>query len=831
MLCLLAKQTSLAQKITIPNTPFSIKGSILDAVTDEPLSFASIYFPGTSIGTKADIDGNFELNTPSRPHDTIIISVIGYSTKKIIIDSHTEIPYSKITLERAMRTMNDFVIKIDKDPGLKLIKKVILAKNNNNYDKAQNYKYEVYNKIELDINKIPPKLFKSSLLLKNFDFIQQYIDSTSEEKPFLPLFLTETLSDYYYQSKPKKSKEIIKASKISGYKNQSVSQMLGSMYQNINIYDNQIPIFDINFISPIATNAPNYYKYQITDTQVFNNKRCFQVIFSQKRSGEHTFLGDVWIHEDDFAIQKVNLLVTKEQNINWVNKISMVQEFTCLNDSLWFLTKDKFYVEFLAPQGEKFAGFLGRKTTSYKKIIVNNEEVSQYINDKKNKSDTYVLDDALDQKENYWNHVRHDSLSNNEKAIYKLVDTIQSLPVYKKYYNLMYLLGTGIKEVGPLEIGSLYNSFSINPIEGNRFRLTLGTTPKLFKNIYVQGYIAYGRLDNRWKYGGKMLYLLNRDPRTFLFAEVKRDIDNSVSEYDEAGSIDNIFNALGRRRGIRWKLGFVEKQRIEVAHSTYSGFRFLLSGERRVFTPYEPLPWQTIFINELGQSQRSATQNELGLEIRYCYKEKFVEGNYFRTSLGSPYPLLKLYVGKGFKGFIDGEYNYTRLRFSLSDHQPLAQSGRLYYNLFAGRTWGILPYPFLEIHPGNEFYYYNAYTFNMMQRYEYISDKYLGLFLEHSLGTFFLKYIPYIRDSRIRTFWNAKALYGGLSSENQYLNMNKSYPFQSVSQSPYIEVGTGLENIFRVLRIDLVYRALHNKRIMDTPLNRMGLFGSIKVEF
>ena len=231
-----------------------------------------------------------------------------------------------------------------------------------------------------------------------------------------------------------KIKEFIKGSRISGYKNQSVSQMLGSMYQNINVYDNTIPIFNVAFISPIASDAPLFYRYQLTDTQSFNGRTCFHVAFTPKRSGEHTFNGDMWVHDTDYALQKINMIVGKEQHINWVNKVTLMQEFTCFEDTLWFLTKDKFYVDFLPPHGDKIAGFLGRKTTTYKHIVVNNTHISDVVNDKKNKDDLEIGKDALNRNEDYWNQVRHDSLSKNEKSIYKMIDTIQGLPIYKKYF-------------------------------------------------------------------------------------------------------------------------------------------------------------------------------------------------------------------------------------------------------------------------------------------------------------------------------------------------------------------------------------------------------------
>ena len=280
-----------------------------------------------------------------------------------------------------------------------------------------------------------------------------------------------------------------------------------------------------------------------------------------------------------------------------------------------------------------------------------------------------------------------------------------------------------------------------------------------------------------------------------------------------------------------WKLAFVDKMRLEYALCNHDGFRFLLSAEKKRYTPYAPLPSTSIFVDRNGQASNSVNSSELGLEVRYCYKEQFVEGNYYRTSLGSEYPLVKAYIAQGFKNILQGDYHYTRARLTIGDYQPIGRLGAIEYTVFGGKTWGTLPYNLLEIMPGNEFYYGNRYAFNMMQRYEYLSDLYVGAFFEHSLGAFIFKYIPYVRDTRIRTFWNVKTVYGRLSPENETLNLNAGYPFQNLARAPYVEVGTGVENIFRFLRIDAVYRALPTAVRQDSPIKRFGLFAGAKFDF
>lgn len=829
---LINNKDSFLKLNTIVQKNIIIEGLIKDFTTAEPLSFATISFLNSNKGVRADIDGKFKLTSNEINTDTIVFSLIGYGKKYLKIDTSKPSQLLTIEMERSSIQIKNFVFKYDKNPALTLVKKVIKNKPLNNYDKASNYRYEVYNKLEIDINKIPKKAFKQSPLLKKFDFVQQFIDSTSEEKPFLPLFLTETISDYYYQSKPKKMKEFIKGSRISGYKNESVSKMLGSMYQNINVYENAISIFDIDFISPIANDAPLFYKYEIVDTQIINNKTCFHVAFMPKRNGEHTFNGDFWIHDTDFAIQKINMIVTKEQNINWVNKVTMLQEFTNFEDTLWFLTKDKFYIDFLPPHGDKIAGFLGRKTTTYKNIFVNDPQNEIIINDKENRDNTQIHKDALNRNEDYWNIVRHDSLTKNEKTIYHMIDTIQNLPIYKKYYNSIYLLTTGIKEFGPIELGSFYSLYSKNIIEGARLKFQIGTTPKLFKNVYLRSYIAYGFRDERIKYYGSALWILKRKPRMYIFAEIKHDLENNTNQYDETRSLDNIFSTIGRKKNVPWKLAFVDKQRFEFYNSYFNGFSHQLSFERKAFTPYSPLPSNNIFIEANNENTNTVNTTEIGLELRFAHKEEFVEGNYYRTSLGTKYPVIKFYTGLGIKNFLGGNYNYQKIRFALTDYQSLKHFGSLYYNFFAGKTFGTLPYSLLEVHPGNEFYYYNTHAFNMMYRYEYISDKYAGLILEHNMGSLFFKYIPIVEKMKIRCFWNAKGVYGGLKNENQILNLNKGYSFQTLSKSPYLEIGTGLENILKVLRVDFVWRVLpYRTPTNDAQIRRFGIFGSMKFAF
>src|SRR5439155_20391728 len=129
---------------------------------------------------------------------------------------------------------------------------------------------------------------------------------------------------------------------------------------------------------------------------------------------------------------------------------------------------------------------------------------------------------------------------------------------------------------------------------------------------------------------------------------------------------------------------------------------------------------------------------------------KFVDGNFFRASLGSPYPIGEINVAKGFSGLAGSSYDYVKLSGSISDFQKIPPYGSFFWYVYAGKTFGTVPYTMLDIAPGNELYYYNRYAFNMMNKYEFISDRYMGINVEHNIGNGIFRLFPKLR---FRQLW------------------------------------------------------------------------------
>ena len=810
-----------------------IRGFIKDVQSDERIPFASVRFIKKASGRLSDSAGTFRFQFAEWPNDTLEATYVGYKDYKIYIGD--------LILQKGIGDTLDVVVAMDRgkyaeevivkrkiDRGLLLWRRIVRRKKFNDRFRFENLSYELYNKLELDVNGLKFNKLKEFGLVKPFkSIIEQNVD-TSEGPPFLPVYLTETISDYYWQKNPRLTKEIIKGSKTMGIDNESVSKLLGGTDQNVNVYNNFVPVFDKQFISPISDNGDAYYRYKIVDTQLVNSQRLFHLIFYPKRKGENTFQGDCWVHDTTFAIQKMNLYLSKEANINFVEKLSLIQEYTMMPDTTWVIVKDKFVVD-VSPIGKNAAGAIGRKTTTYRNIVYNDSSVTNELKKNKIREEIILAEGAKDKVDEFWTASRHEGLSKTEQSVYNMIDTLQKMPIFKKYTNTIYTLTTGYKNIGNFEIGPWFNWITYNSLEGYRLRFDLGTNSSFSKKIYLHGYLAYGFGDQRFKYKLNGLYLFNKSPRTHLAVSYVKDIDYGQNYYDEI-SQDNIFALAVRKSGVPIKFLMVDEKKAEFMHEWANGFSITIGSAHKTFNPLANLPDKSIFEN--GNGDQPLSTSETSLRIKYAYLEKFLNGNFYRISLGSQYPIIEAKYTQGVSGFFKSNYNYSKISGGVSDYIKIAPFGSIYYNVFGGKTYGKLPYMLLDIAPGNEIYYYNKYAFNLMNRFEFLHDQYAGIIFEHNIGNGIFRFIPLVKKLKLRQFYSARTLWGSLSETNRQYNMpsGSGYRFESLNGRTYLEAGTGVDNIFKFFRVDFIWR------LAPTPLpkeqvKRFGIFGSFRLVF
>ncbi|MGV3656890.1 MAG: DUF5686 family protein [Chitinophagaceae bacterium] len=816
IVCTIVAQQAVAQPL--------IKGIIKDGHSGEPVPFASARWLLAGQGALADSSGTFYLSAP-KVWDTLEVTSVGFEDFKIAMNGGAiTVDTFPVFIKMVPGKFNVGVVVRGKgNRGLIFWKKIVANKHQHDRFRYDNFSYELYNKLELDLKNVDRDKMEKTKLFKDFDFILDYIDS-AEGATFLPAYLTEAVSHYYYQKSPLKRREVFKGVKTLGVKNESISKFLGGMDQVVNIYNNYIPVFDKQFVSPISDNGDAYYNYKVADTQYVAGRRLIHFLFTPKRKGENTFEGDCWVHDSTYAIQKMNLRLGRDAGVNFVNQLSLVQEYALINDSTWFLSKDKFVVD-LTPLGKANLSFIGRKTTTYRQVLVNDESIEKELAKNRKVEETVLPDSSIKQDEAYWSTARHEDLEGREQGIYQMIDTLMKSPYYQRYSDAVYFLTVGYKNIGNYEIGPWFNWISANSYEGLRLRFDLGTNTDFSKKVYLHGYLAYGFGDRDWKYKLDGTYLFRKSPRMHLHAAISRDIDFGQSYYD-AISQDNIFALAIRKSGVPMKFLMVDEKKVELLHEWHNGFSARFTASNKAYEPLQNLPPAHLFTNGKGNIATS----EIGVRLRYAFAEKFLESTFNRISLGSQYPIVDVRYVKGLSDVFKSGYDYHKLSASVSDYLKVAPFGTIYYNLFGGQTFGTLPYMLLDIAPGNEIYYYNPYAFNMMNRYEYLHDKYAGINVEHNFGSGLFRLLPLTRKLKFRQFWTAKALWGGLSAQNSALNMSGSYPFETLNGRTYLELGTGIDNIFRVLRVDFIWRALPESR-GKLYNDRFGVFGSFRVSF
>jgi hypothetical protein len=222
--------------------------------------------------------------------------------------------------------------------------------------------------------------------------------------------------------------------------------------------------------------------------------------------------------------------------------------------------------------------------------------------------------------------------------------------------------------------------------------------------------------------------------------------------------------------------------------------------------------------------------SEIQIDTRLALKEKFVATKLNRYTLSSAWPIVQFSYIYGIPGAFTSDYEYHKLILNVSQWFNFATIGWSKYIIEAGQIYGKLPYPLLRIHDGNQSFFYDEHACNLMNYYEFVSDQWISASYTHHFDGLLFNRIPLIRKLCWRELVHLRGVYGTLSEKNQ----NYSYfpgQMRSFGKEPYWEVGVGVENILKVLRIDAIWRLSH----LNDPLNRnvpkFGVFASLSFSF
>ena len=790
-----------------------VTGRIYDPLTNEVIPFAAVIFRGTTSGTNSDIDGNYTVSTMEKV-DSISATFVGYLPVTLPVQrGKTQ------TINFALRVnkfdLPEVSIKAGENPADVIMREVRKNKEANDRTSVNAYQYESYNKIEFDINNITDN-FKKRRVFKPFRFIFDNVDSSETNKrPFLPVFLSETLSDIYFTKDPAHTREVVKASKISGVENNTISQYLGDFYQHINVYNNYVYLVGKGFVSPLSDVGPVYYKYYLLDSAFMNDRWCYKLKFKPRRKQELTFTGEVWIHDTTFAVKKISMRIADDANINFMEDVGIVDEYEFVESKQWMLSKEILVMNIAPTESKKkeTMGFIARKTITYRNFVLDKPKPESFFADGE---EVTVNDSATGRNESYWQQMRHDSLTANEEKIYAMVDTLESLPIFNTYLDVITFLATGYYEAGPVDIGQLFSLYSFNSYEGSRVKLGGRTNNKFSKAIQLKGYCAYGFLDSTFKYSGGFEYFFDNKHSTSFGASYKKDVEQLGKQLSSFESDNLLVSVLSRTAGSRFSS--IEQEKIFFETYVLKGLnanvaffhRNINSLSGADFNYYADAAYQDIIT--------TINTSEISLSFRYAYKERFVESGRkgavgrksTRISLGSSYPITQITYTAGLRDLLGSDLVYHKLRINIKDNIYWGNFGHTGYELEAGKIWGTIPYPLLEVHKGNETYTYSNSLYNQMNYFEFVSDEFASASLVHHFGGIFFDRFPLFRKLKWREVVQAKFLLGRVGENNRNIMVDKN-TFDSL-EKPYIEGGVGIENILKFGRVDVIKRFSHITR-------------------
>lgn len=798
--------TALAQQTII-------RGKVTDAETGDPVPFANVLILGSNVGTPTDFDGNYEI-IGEAASDTVIFSYIGYETRKKFYQKGIS-QVINVQLNPEATNLEDFVVTSGRteNPAFAVMRAIMDNKNKNDKRRIDAYEYDSYNKIEIDIDNITDE-FKEKKYMKKVTAVLDSIDRIAGDdgKPILPIFISESLSKFYFRSNPRLQKEQIIKTKITGIGIEDgslISQLIGSSFQEYNFYQNRMNIVEKEFASPIGDGWRVVYDYELKDSVDVDGEFCYILDFKPKNNQELAFIGTMWIAKADYGVKRIDATMQPTANLNFIEKIKIQQELQRMENGAWIPNKSRVLID-ASEITKKSAGFLAKFYTSNKNIEITEAKPNKFFERTiELEEDARISDDA------FWVTNRHDSLSRTEISVIAMIDSLKQIPIVKTWTQLLKTFALGYVEVGQFDLGPWPFLASFNNIEGIRTRIGGRTNEHFSLKWQFNGYLAYGFDDKKFKYGLGVTHILSRKKWTTASLNYRKDIDQLGLQPDGITDIDNAnaFVALTQLGNLIRPFAY-ERVQLDFTSQVSKPFSFSIRLKNQDFTPlFDGFSYYTVQGRSDSPTETNFTNTEATLKLKYAKDENFIINDNSRISLGTlRWPTFVVAYTRGFKGPFGGDFNYNKLDVGISQRVKMGIFGVSFYEITASRVFEEIPYPLLTAHIGNEQPVFASFAFNTMNFFEFVSQSYAAIRYQHFFEGFILNRVPLLKKLKWRLVASGNLLYGQVSDAT--LANQPTVDFLTLDGNrPFSEVGIGIENIFKIFRVDFFQRLTY----LDNP--------------
>lgn len=774
----------------------TFKGQVVDALTKEGVFLANISYTynGISDGATTDDNGYFTITVPEGV-DSLRVSHISYKPMMKSI-KFIKTKTIKIVLTPCSSQIKEVVISSKKEkysnkdnPAVDLIKKVIENRYKNSILNYSPLHYRSHNKSLLALDPVNDTVLYRMKLKPVLNLMVGLEPTYFGGESYLPLYFFEELSEQYCNkgNQIEEQRLVLQDIKLTALLDEEdAKQIKTSIFTKINLYERYVDVLGHQFMSPINSLAPQFYKFFIDDTLIVDNRECIKLFFIPRNQYDMGFMGNIIIANDGtYELVSANLTIPEKSNVNYVDRIEFVQKYK--TDSI-YIKGEKRKINYIAEDAiYAKINFYSLKTYGYSINTYSKPSFEEYIPKKEKDLKDFKLNDSS----------RLSLLTETERKTYLLPDSLNKITWFRVTKYLSEIFYGGYLLLGPLDIGPIDNLYSFNNVEGSRFRFSGKTNYKLSRRLYANWMVAYGTKDDKFKYDLDLKYSFNsltKNPYSYPanFIGVQYTYNTFVPGRTIANSnYDRI--TLSLTDIVEYKLAFDKSIAFQWYYETKNGVTINPYIKFQEINAYGS--WN--FANLYGKEISGFNYNRVGINLNLLLNGKWIQRQDKRLNLGGNYTSMKINYEYGFE-------NTHLLKVSAYRKLNLVPLGYMKFWVEGGYIFGNMLSPYLFTSTTYNSWVYHQEAFNLMQIMEFSSDKYIQLMAIYNLNGLIFNRIPLIRELNLREEFNIKMVYGGLREENRFM-INGEYS-KTFDKEPYIEAGFGFQNLFQFLGVEYIRR-------------------------
>lgn len=723
---------------------------------------------------------------------------------------------------------SDVILAFDRDNAIDIIKEYEKRIRENYPEYTTDFSCRAYSKMELDVENV--KVDKLPGFLRNqLEFLGDYSDTSAlTGRQYIPALFSETLLERRHTVSPYRDEESVIANRISGVnpENNLLSQFTGSMRMEVNFLNPFVSVFGASFPSPAGIHGREYYDYYLGgETEAGGRKVISLYFFPKPVVSIPVFQGTMQIDLEDYALCSISARMTSGCNVNWIRDLILESTFRRLPDGFWFRDREKAHVSFSFDQWNltEMAGIVGRRELYW--------EEPSFLEQPKLKTGLVKVgrsDDSTDEK--WWSLNRPVPLSSEEEEVFEMVGQLQEKKIYKKAYGSVYSSVNGFTTIGKIGIGPMLQLVSFNELEGWRPRIGFRSNKYLSTTDRFGGFIAYGFRDKQFKGGVSYEHMFRRDLTRKLSVDAYYDVVQ-LGRGTAPIVYGNILSSIWHKE---YKLAPESVYSVKYEHEFSPNFNACADITlKRIFsTEYVPM-----YLSN-GDSLSSVAANEVHIGLRFSKNETVNRGYFDKNYLFSRYPVLTVDLTGSVPGIRKGDFGYFKPELTLDWRVHMPPVGVSDITLKAGTIIGQVPWQFLYLYKGNPTFFTDMNSFSCMEYFEFAADSWASLMWYHDFRGALLGLIPGVNKLGLRETFLFRMAMGSLRACNDGTSDINSAPvlfpegMKAIGPVPYMEIGAGITNIFRVARIDFIWRLTHREHeLPDGSMERAGRLFTVNIGF